>query len=353
LKIFRILIYFLFAGLFSACFDTAPELKSLGEQYFVFNSFPHNKISIPYEPGDFLPWTLQVRVSDYIASGNHLYVAVNNTGIFKIPLNNPDINSFTMYENDEIFPGNTLKKLFNYNDGIYCHIYRDTFFSDKLTDRLSSPVFKLDKDNSLVSPEFIKGQNLKNWDAVDFVYNGSSWVSSWKYAGDEISGFKYFNHAIDGSSILEISEAVYRSSLTAKAAPAGSSTVLNKLLVYVLENTEDNAVTDLCIKERGSVSDKIIRYYSGAADNNTYQSVSVYKEGDDYFFTVNDKIYVIDELGNISRYNTKNLPSGCRYTGICSEGDYLYLFWEYSSFFETGNAGFTIITKKGLDKIGV
>lgn len=351
MKIFKIPVYLLFAVLLTACSDAAPEINSSGEQYFVFNSFPHKKISIPDEPGDFLPWTSQVRVSDFTTAENYLYVAVNNTGIFKIPLDKPDINSFTMYENDEVFSGNTLKKLFNYNNNIYCHIYRDTFFSDKLSGRPSSPLFRLDKDGDSVSPEFIKDQKLEKWEAVDFVYTGSSWLSSWKYAGEDLTAFRYFIHDIDGMGLSEISEAVYRSSLSAESG--SSSAALNKLMDYILANTENNAVTDLCVKERGSVTDKIIRYYSPAADDNSYQSVPVYKEGSSYFFSVNDNIYNIDESGYISRYLVKDLPSGCRYTGICSEGDFLYLFWEYSSFFETGNSGFTITGKKGLDKIGV
>ena len=133
---FRNFLFLVFtAFLLPGCSETAPEKLSQGgekaetsEEYFVLNSFPAKQDSLPRDSGTLLPWTGQTRVSDYTVAGDSLFLAVNNTGILKIPLDNPSAESMELYQDERYIPGNTMKSLFYYNGSIFCHLYHDTFF---------------------------------------------------------------------------------------------------------------------------------------------------------------------------------------------------------------------------------
>ncbi len=106
------------AVLISSCTASATDAdaseggSSISCEYYLFNSFPVKQSYFPEDAGELLPWTEQIRIADYTAADNFLYLAVNKTGIIKIPLDNPLEENIELIEDDLYISGNTLKSLF-------------------------------------------------------------------------------------------------------------------------------------------------------------------------------------------------------------------------------------------------
>lgn len=339
----------------TACFDTAPEISVPAGygQFFVLNNSPHKQISVPDESGDLLPWTEQLRVSDYTAAGDYLYLAVNKAGILEIPLENPDIDSMILYQDEKYISGNTMKKIFYYKGYIYCHLYRDSFFSGSCSGSSASPLIRLDRRESKFVSEFEKNESMKNRETVDFIFSNDKWVSSWKYSDENSSSFRYFSHDINGGNIAEISESEYRHSIDFEDDSEKADPVLDRIQTFLLKEENPAAIIDLYIKEADCISGKTLRFNIVYAEAGTYSLIPVYKTEGNYYFTVNNSIYKISSKGEIILYDIKPLPEGFNYTGICAERGNIFLFWEYQSFFNTGNSGFSIIDEKRVEKITI
>ena len=351
----KILFILLSAALCTGCTRTAPEKTFSGdstipaEDYFLLNSYPVKQISVPEESGNLLPWTLQTRVADYTVAGDYLYLAVNNTGIIKLTLSDPSVDSMKLYQEDKYISGNTMKSVFFYEDSLFCHLYHDTFFSEQYSVSSASPVVKLDTDNG-ISAEFKKRDIFTNKEAVDFIFAGSCWISSWKRSDSDSTSFTYYKHDLRGNNISEISEAVYRRNLVINENKTESDPALYKIYKFVNKLDSDVYITDLSVKYQDCTASEIHRYTSSSPDIGSYISVPVYRTEDCLWFTADNKIYFL-ENNKITRILSEPLPAGYRYTGICCEKGKIFLFWEYQSFFNTGNSGFTIIDEKRVDKI--
>ena len=355
---FRIFSYFLIVVLISSCTDSAPEAdaseggNTAAVEYYLFNSFPVKQSFIPEDGGELLPWTEQVRIADYTAADNFLYLAVNNTGILKIPLDNPSEENIELVEDELYISGNTMKSLFYYKDSLFCHLYRDTFFTDDFSGSSESPLIKLDSTVNVFMPEFIRSKTVENMEAVDFIYAGGEWVSSWKYSDKDTSSFSYYMHDIKGKGISEISEAEYRASLASYDDADSADPSLLKILNFVHEKSEPGYMTDLSLKYLDCTAVENHRFIKTSEEPGTYLNIPVYRSGTGYWFSEGSSIYNFTGSG-IAQLDLDPLPEGYRYTGICSEKGKVYLFWEYQSFFSTGNTGFSIIDEKRVDKITI
>ena len=340
-----------------SCNETAPEKFSSGEkaelseQHFLLNSFPVKQISIPEDSGNLLPWTGQTRISDYAVAGDYLFLAVNNTGIMKIPLDNPSVETMQLYREDRFFSGNTMKSLFYFNGSIFCHLYHDTFFSEDYSASALSPVIKLNSDNTFTA-EFKRSSELERKEAVDFVFSDSCWVSSWKMSDRDSNSFSYYRHDIHGNNISPVSESYYREKLLVSVNNENSDPSLVKIYNFVQSLSCSADITDLSVKYSGCTSSENYRYVSSSEESGSYISVPVYRTDECLWFTADNRIYCL-ENNKISRISSARLPEGYRYTGICSSKGRIYLFWEYQSFFNTGNSGFSVIDEKGVDKIAI
>ena len=353
---FRKILFLVFSAvILSSCSRTAPEESFSGgstqslDEYFLLNSFPVKQVSIPEESGNLLPWTKQVRVADYSVAGNCLFLAVNNTGIIKIPLDNPSAETFELYKDDKYISGNTMKSVFFFEDSLFCHLYHDTFFSDDYSKSSASPVIKLNSDNTITA-EFKRSSIFDNKEAVDFIFAGNCWISSWKKAGSDSSSFSYYKHDIKGNNISEISEAVYRKNLVINEKKNYSDPALLKIYDFIQSLNSNVYMTDLSVKYSNCTASENHRYISSSKDSGSYVSVPVYRTEECLWFTADNKVFFL-ENNKITRILSETLPSGYRYTGICCEHGKIYLFWEYQSFFNTGNSGFSIIDEKRVDKI--
>ena len=356
---FHIFSYFLITVLITGCFDSAPEAEasaggnSIDNKYYLFSSFPVEKAFIPEEGGKLLPWTEQVRIADYTVADNFLFLAVNNTGILKIPLDNPSEKNIELIENDLYIPGNTMKSLFFYNDSLLCHLYKDTFFSDEFSGYSESPLIRLDSRNNIFLPEFVRNEKMENMEAVDFIYTGEKWVSSWKYSDKDTSSFSYYMHDIKGGGISEISEAEYRGKLAVYDDAENTDSSLARILEFAHEISGPGYMTDLSLKYRDCTAAENHRFITASEDPGTYMNIPVYRSGSVYWFSAGSNIYSYSDNSGIKQLDLDPLPEGYRYTGICSEMGKVYLFWEYQSFYYTGNSGFSVIDEKRVDKITI
>ena len=342
-------IFFLLVSLlFSGCFDKGPEIVNMKEQYFVFNSFPPRQVAIPEKGGELLPWTSQVRVSDYAVADGVLYMGVNSSGILKLTINEPCLTSFDFVENSSIFSGRTLKKLFLADGRLYCHLYRDTFFSELSSDELMPPLIWMNLGDNNFKYDFMKEKDLSEWEVVDLYSSSGMWFSAWKYSDADLCSFRYFTHDISGNNMAEIDENTFQTGIPIIGLDneTGSDNPLRRIYSF----TDRNSIVDIVVKEEDISPDKVYRFYPEGEDPDGYKEIPVYRQSGEYYFICNNKILCL-ESDNIFNYRLSPLPSGYTYTGICSSERYLFLFWEYKSFFKTGKAGFSIIDKKRVDKI--
>ncbi len=339
---------------FTGCFGHSPETTVSGEsdviKYYQLGSFPSEVDNIPSDSGELLPWTEQVRVADYTAAENTLHLALNNTGILTIPLNDPSPEKIDLIQDDSFFSGNTVKSLFYYENSIFCHIYHDTFFSSDYSVFSESPLIRLDKEEKDFISEFSRTNLPDRWEAVDFVYSENKWISSWKHSDEKSSSFRYFSHDIQGEDVSEILESEYRASLAVCGNRDSSDPVIVEILDFVREKSGAVNMTDISVKYIDCIAPENHRFSDPSVPPGSYMFVPVYKNSSHVWFLVGNDVYRMEENGEKEKILLDPLPAGFIYTGICCENSRIYLFWEYQSFFKTGKSGFLIIDEKRVDK---
>ena len=357
----EILSFLFLSALLTGCFKSSPDAALTGGEkkkethgsYYLINSYPSEESSVPSGSGELLPWTEQRRVADYTSAGDFLYLALNNTGILKIPLDDPYHGKMDLIENDYYLSGNTMKSLFYYKKSIYCHIYRDNFFSGKSGRYSHSPLVKLDSSEGNLVSDFVKSSSLEKYEAVDFIYSGGRWISAWKHTDNNSSSFNYYSHDIRGCNLSGITESEYRKSLSGNNGKKTDVTDLEKILGFIQTVSSPAGISDLSVKYLNCSTAENYRFMNSSDDSDSYLSVPVYKSGSTCWFTFEDRVYKLSEKSVLEKLLLDPLPEGYNYTGVCCERGKLYLFWEYQSFFYSGNSGFSIIDEKGVDKIRI
>ena len=174
-------------------------------------------------------------------------MGVNSSGILKLTINEPCLTSFDFVENSSIFSGRTLKKLFLADGRLYCHLYRDTFFSELSSDELMPPLIWMNLGDNNFKYDFMKEKDLSEWEVVDLYSSSGMWFSAWKYSDADLCSFRYFTHDISGNNMAEIDENTFQTGIPIIGLDneTGSDNPLRKIYSF----TDRNSIVDIVVKE--------------------------------------------------------------------------------------------------------
>ena len=309
----------------------------------------------------FLPWPLQVRVTDIMIREGKAVLAVNGCGLVSAVFQDHGV-ALTPFYRPEYFSGRTMTRLFRGGDYLFCHVYHDLAFPESRLIPAPRPLFGLVRvsisgDAVSYTPYslmFQKGQ--EPWEPVGAgMLDGDTLVLEWKLAESGKSRFRYSTFTLaDGSEREETREWFYIHATVSSLSEESDSTTAALLQTVAgrLARETPGCVVLFSETQGEGGADRRFLYRD---DNDGGESVSVY-----HAVRVNRSIAGCTLLLEDGRFilagspdpaawregRLPELPADCRYTALGVASGFLCAAWEQVDFFRVGRAG--IVIREGI-----
>ncbi len=354
---FRFAFGVLSLAFFTACRRPAPAVS---DHIYLLEK---NGVFVPADrpawedAGGFLPWPLQVRVTDILAREEKAVLAVNGHGLVSVASRDHEVSLTPSYR-PEYFSGRTMTRLFRRGDYLFCHVYHDTSFPESRLIPAPPPSLGLlgvsvIGDTVSYTPYslmFQKGQ--EPWEPVGAGrLDGDQLVVEWKLAAPGKSRFRYSTFALaNGAEREETREWFYERATVSSLAEVSDPTTAALLQTIAGRLTRETPGCVVFFSEtQGEVgADRRFLYRDNQGGG---QTVPVY-----YTVRVNRSAAGCDLLLEDGRFflagspdpadwregRLPELPPDCRYTVLGVTPGFLCAAWEQVDFYRVGRAGIVI-----------
>lgn len=376
------IVYLSFLGLalfsFFSCNkrpDTTPtlqvEVSTRNHEWNYFTKDGFYPINLPQNAPLVLskPWTESIRIAESVSSpivsentsGKALeeeaFAAVNHLGILKF--SGKDIFLFP----DTLFKDKTVSSLFFINSTPVFSLYKNTFFNTN-EKNLSSIFLAQFKTDTGVSYPLVTTENLKledNSEITDFYYDGKFWFCSVKSESNNKIRFEYIKWNAtspvlslspkDASKKIEvegITEDFYRKLKTPidfKFAPERAKSLFKNLpknFSFYVECITPSEPQSKSYIRKNIDSEEMEALNEAKMQLTDIWACAIFSDGTTYFSGAlkNRSIF---ENGKTVALRLPKLPEGFTYSSFAISGDYMYVAWEETSFFETARSGFLTV----------
>ncbi len=290
----------------------------------------------------FLPWTVQMRVADFLQVGGRLFVAVNARGLIALPADPLRASQALYFDARALFAGRTINGLYAEGKEVVVDLYRNTLFGT--TAPASPPV-------SLVRVDPAAGRILgaalpltaSGWEAADVVrLPDGRWSIAWKRTTASRVEFRYELYAPRSGTERPITRAAFLSSYGYRAIDEAPQ-ALRRIDARARELFGKETVIDYLVKRPDLTwiaryrSGPVKKLFAGEAD---LETVPVFREGGAFFALVAGRLIRAGSDPTEPRaLPLPALPEGYAYTDLWSDGRTLVVSWERQRFTEVGAAG--------------
>ena len=344
--------------------QSAEDIVSMDENakkhkwyYFTDNSIEETEQIQDVPEVLYRPWTESIRLSGLASVPsnplglNQAYGVVNRLGILCI-----DGENATLSSDASIFSSDTEESMvFSEGNPIF-YRYRSTFFGDdgEASSRKEGQrpfLVQYNPDSKLCFP-LVNYENLNikdNEEVTDFFWDGRTWACSVKSVnGDKVDfSFFYWEPLVN---IIDLSPALGKEKFLFTPSSEEEYKELNLPHLFSsapreLKKLLDSIPNDytLFIKWRDDSGTSPVSYYqqglndiplNGCASDfaESGYSAAIFADGTTYLYK--------KDIDKVVAFRLPKLPAGFVYGEGAMSGDWLYVGWEETNFYETGRSGF-------------
>ena len=121
-------------------------------------------------PKEFLPWTVQERISGFIHSQGLLYMVLNSHGFLVADISDREF-SIRRIKNRELFSGRSAGDPFSAEGKIFCHLVWNTTFNTPKPEGRPVALASYEPGTSVIVPFYLPFQERNpEWEAVELFY---------------------------------------------------------------------------------------------------------------------------------------------------------------------------------------
>ncbi len=290
---------------------------------------------------DFLPWTVQERISGFLEVDGSLYIVMNSLG-FLVSDSASDVLSFRSIKNLPLFSGRSAGIPYLIDGRIYCHLsWNTTFKTPKPAGKPAALAF-YEPGATDIAP-FIPPFQEKHpgWEAVELFVAGDGRIyTAWKSTEKEKTQFSYTAYKLGDGYEKEMDRAAFLKGY-GFVDLASAPEAIKAIHALNLFPQSEVLVVHYVVRGSGGAGIEYFRagdfslIESGKADLRT---VSVLKNGDYYALFPQGKLARIGERSEV--FELPELPKAYTYTDFWTNGKTAYLAFEEQKFVGVGNAGF-------------
>lgn len=336
-----------------------------------FEISPSELENIPAK--EFLPWTIQQRVSGYALTKYGLVIGVNagppllfsTAESGKTSFIPPDPGTASRFI--ELSRGLTERIAYCTEDQVFFHNYVDDLFSDEAESkgaehREGDPAagnYLLSIDlteegfSEIDRPDFGFIDGSPEWQPVEMIYRNNETLVAWKYSDDKKTRFRYVRHNQSGEAYTEINESYFRDEYRLKPIEE-SSFELRGFLRAVRTGSAGSGLEeagDVFLKMSTALPNEDFPVFYHA-DNTTGirdalpVQLSACRDEDRLFVLSDNEVLLCRE--DIRRMKLPQLPPGFKYRRIWASGKDMIISWEESMFPYSARAGMMHITMRDI-----
>lgn len=303
---------------------------------------------------EFLPWTVQERVSGFLDADGKLYMVVNSQG-FLVTETDGENSSFRAIRNLPLFAGRSAGAPFYFEGKVYCHLSWNTTF--KTPEPAGNPValaVYTPSATDIIPCNPLFQQKNPQWEAAElFVGADGRIYTAWKNVEKEKTEFVYTTYKpgdtyekkidrtafLEGYGFVDLKDAPIQMKRLheSKHFPQSENLVVHYIVrTSRVFRTDYFRAGDFSLIESGKADLKTVPAFCiGESYEHRYtQCYALFPDG--------RLVHVKGETTEI--FDLPPLPKGYIYTDFWTNGRILYLSFEEQKFVGVGNAGILVLS---------
>jgi hypothetical protein len=352
---------FIFTILLSCGNQNDTFLKAAREapKWFVLENGRFKLIPGPnaLKSGTLLPWTIQERVADIAFDHGTIIFGINGFGVAYLDVNKPSNRAFHYFFDAEMFSRKTITAIIPFGDQACCHFYFNTSLSDDdrsvaQPQKVNFAFFPVEGVQDRFVPYYLPLQKKREgFEAVGFLPQTKiKWYIEWKKAG-KITTFDYSLYDMGGKIESAISRDEFRAAYAfADLDDAATDPAIRNLgheIIGRIGRDEDTTTYHFSARVKDSNLTELYAAGSHAKitdDTFEIENVAMFRdERGIYALPGNDAMLFLQYDSNkIEEMSLPDLPDGYSYSGFFVHDGLVFLQWEETAFYKTGNAGLIV-----------
>ena len=299
---------------------------------------------------NFLPWTVQQRVTDIAQLDGEIFLGLNGFGLVQMELG--ELPVFRYFHRPDIFRNRTITRLVPLKSAILCHYYFNTVLNtvdrpspvEQTANLLLIDPFGESQRAKLLSPPSQSGSS--RWELISLIPDelDGTFNLEWKASGAQSTDFRYSSYDIQTNRERIISRAEFRQaygSVVSEEPPEFAE------LVHAIRAVQPDRKS-LQLAVRSSSSPSITRFYLTHANSSKPEPsqsvlVRVYRDNGVSHALLEDGTVIRLGSGDSELIELPQLEESFMYTDLFVNNDTLILPWEEVDFTHVGQAGLLLL----------
>jgi hypothetical protein len=307
------------------------------------------------------PWTIQERISDIVIASGKIIIGINGYGIAFLDPKNVFNSGFRYHFDPSLFTDKTFTTIIPFEDKILCHFYFNVSLSQNLPIELTDGAYNFaflslnDKEAHYIPLILPSQKETHNREAVGYLpVNKTEWYIEWKQALKTAVTFDYSDYDLNNHNETVISRQNFRSAyrftdINDSSVPVG----IKKIAETITKKTNCNKNTTtfhFIVKNSDTnITERYILQANVDINSNEYEieNILLCRMESQIYGLCNQESVLCANI-NSEKVRELLLPSlhnELSYTGLIVYKNKLFLPWEQTQFFNTGNSGLLVVDK--------